>query len=354
MKKLLIILILILCATWLLILPGLVGLGLQQQLDYWQTEQADSPAWTLERGWFASRLAVEWPDQAPLSIKARHLPPTGGNWLRFGGEAPSIAGLRDVVLDGRIDWNGQSQATLTALSTAWEGSISASSGASALQLEVTPGQQFYLSMGLADLIIDGRDTAKLTAGLGQASIDWRVADTFGHLQLNLRLQSVEPVESALALQVSLSSIDPAALSLLAEGIDQLRQAPPESMAERLAWLNLLAAWHQLNQAGLLVEVDEARLGESITFMGRWPAGQSPVELSGHGRLDGLLLGLAPYVALVGQMPLETAEQQVMQWVYQATLDGWLHSDGDTFAFRYDGSALPGELFEPVNEGSSSN
>lgn len=75
MKKALIILTLALIATWLVLLPGLVGLYLARWLPSWLDEDAQTILTEQQSGWFSSAVQLEGPDWR-LSARARHVPPT--------------------------------------------------------------------------------------------------------------------------------------------------------------------------------------------------------------------------------------------------------------------------------------
>ena len=358
MKKTLIILFLLALAIWLVVLPGLVGLSVQRALPGWLDETLTDSQWQLDRGWFTSRLSIALDPDHRLDLQARHLPPTQAAWLSTAGQGQLLPWLPELNLDGQIGLRGQTRLTATSPAAQWAGPVAINSGAAALTLDLSPGQAVHLVLGTADLEANGSHGAGLAADYGQLNIDWTTHEGFGQLDLRLELDNTRPADSALWLDLSIRSIELDALGLLADAYDQLRLATPDSMSERLALLGLLGAWQQLVQAGLAIELEEARLGELLTLEGRWSGQRDQGEITGGGQLETLLIGLAPYVALGSRGSIADAEETIMGWVFELTERGWLHSDGQYFVLNYRGSGLLESVSDTLDEsaasGSSSN
>lgn len=355
MKKTLIILLLLAMAIWLLVLPGLVGLSVQRAVPGWLEETLAEDQWQLERGWFSSRLAIALDHDQQLTFQARHLPPIQAAWLRTTGGGRLCEWLPELNIDGQIGLTGQTRLTATGPTIQWPaGPVAFHSGATALTLDLAPGQAAHLVAGSAGLNARGREAVEWAADYGQLNLDWTTDEGFGQLALRLEFNDTQPAESALWLDLAIRSIELEALGLLADAYEQLRLAPPDSISERLALLSLLGAWQQLVQAGLTIEIQDARLGELLQLEGRWNGQRDQGEITGGGQLETLLLGLAPYVALASQSAIAEAEETIMGWVIELTERGWLHSDGQYFVLNYRGSGLLESVSDTLDEPAASD
>jgi hypothetical protein len=329
MKKILIILALLAIATWLVILPGLIGLYLNRWLPVWLDEGSQASLSEQRIGWFSSAIELDGADWQ-LSARARHLPPTRAAWLELDGQ------LQPGWLDQPVDFNGSfglsGASTLQLRSDQLAASTNPviSAGASALDLQQSAPGQVEARLNLAALSLNDALGNRLEPGDSRLALNWqRLNPAHSSLRLEVRLE--EP-PSGLLIRISPIAIEPA--RELIQGIEQLRLARPDTMDQQLALLTIAGAWQQLGEAGMVIELSELSLAAETRFAGRWVTAESLPLIRGAGQLEPLLDWAASLIGLSRGLSPEMAEREARAWLTSLVDRQWLAPEGEHFEFHF--------------------
>ena len=333
MKKWLIIVLALSAMTWLLVLPGVVGLVLSDRVPAWLAESAASAESRFESGWFSSRLALTDTHLA-AELEARHVPPTRPGWLQVSGTVdlpPLVDGSR---IDGFVRFDGRTRVALDAPELRLPGPPHTTIQALALELEQAPAGATRLELSAAGLgLANGHGLKVDYASPAGDLLRERVDETTSRLALALRLG--EPADpQSLSLALSAAPINDAAFEELLDGLGQWQSARPDTYDEQLALLTLAGAWQGLASAGLVVELDHLTLGASTRMQGRWEAASGQPRISGDGQVEALLEGLTRIVALSRDQPDAVAEREARAWLRVLVERAWLIIEDERFRFAY--------------------
>jgi hypothetical protein len=334
MKKALIILTLALIATWLVVLPGLVGLYLDRWLPEWLASQGLSEASESRAGWFRSGLELAHPE-LDLQARARHLPPTAGAWLQVDGELKPAWLEAPLTIDGRFGLFGNTRLTLAGPSLSTDSEPALKAGPGRLQLAQSSPDRIEARLDLGSLAIEDRQGNRLATGDAELALDWqRLDETHAALALDLRLPERQ---AALSLDIGPIAMQP--LSELAQGLEQLRRARPDTIDQQLAALTIAGAWQQLAEAGLEISLNELRLDNETALVGRWKAAGPMPLLRGGGRTETLLDWLASIIGLSRRISPEMAEREARSWLTSLADRQWLAPEGEHFEFHFPAAPL---------------
>jgi hypothetical protein len=355
MKKLLIIVSTLVAATWLLVLPGVVGKIVGDRVPQWLSESAASSESRFESGWFGSRLTLT-DTYLSAELEARHVPPTRPGWLQVSGtvDLPQLPDGSRV--DGFIHIDGRTRVALEAPRFDFAGPTRTTLRAVDIEFEQSPAGMTRIDLDAARLGLVNANGLKLDyAGLSGQLQRRPVDETASRLALNLRLG--EPSDPQfLELVMTAAPVDNAAFDELLAGLGQLSSARPDSYDAQLALLTLAGAWQGLASAGLVIELDRLSVGEASRLAGRWEIAAGQPLVTGAGKAEALLEWLNRIVALTRGQTTAAAEPEARAWIRILVERSWLRIDGERFRFAYpsgvgDGSAGPDR---PESDSSASS
>lgn len=329
MKKAIIILTLAVIATWLLLMPGLVGFYLGRWVPAWLEESGQAGMAEHRSGWFSSDLRLDTPELR-LTANMRHMPATRAAWLNLEGSAQPNWLDEPMQLEGQLGLLGNSRVTLSAQVLGTRTEPAMSSGPAELSLSQPSAGQLEAHLRLLDLNIRDQLGNHLDAGDTSLGTDWYRLDD-EHAALSLRL-SLDQIRAGLDLQISPIAIEP--LGDLASGLEQLRLARPDTMDQQMAALTIAGAWQQLAEAGLQIDLRELRLDPDTAFQGQWETSTGLPQIEGEGRLETLLDWTATLIGLARELPPESAEREARAWLSTLVDHQWITPMDERFEFRF--------------------
>ena len=316
---------------WLLALPALVGLFLGDWVEDWTAGWPEPEAVDFQRGWFRSELHWVSADGIDLELQARHAPPLKPGLLRVTGRIATPMTPEPARLNGHLGLTG-----------AWnlKGSVAklanpAVPGLEAHGLDLNlaqPSGQPLTAILRADQLRNRAEPAAPDLADLRLMARHRTDDQDAHhlgLDLELRAENLGPA----GLTLSAGPADAQALAELIDGLSQWATARPDSMAQRMGLLTVAGAWQQLAAGGLVVQLEQLRLGENVRLTGRWPTALPQPQFEGGGQTAELIdWHVALATALAGQAP-DQAELEARAWLMTLTQHGWIHLEEERFRVR---------------------
>ncbi len=342
MKKTLIIGLILVAAVWLLLLPGAVGLFLKDRAPGWLDSEERDLRQEYVPGWFTSRLQASDGEGYWIELRARHFPPFSRGLFATRGELTTPFSGRVLNLAGRFTLNGETDLKIDGSELTLLADPAIQAGSAQIQANRNRRGATRIDLELADLDLYDALGNRIDYQSADALITWRQR---GNGLASTGLQLDFDGHQGLRLALEAESVHMAALTELREGLQQLRNAAPDSVDQRLAALTIAAAWQQINASGLQVTLHEFGLGPETRFRGHWAAGQRQPDITGSGRVAALIDTLAPLVGMVRALDPEESQQQTSDWIQALVDGGWLSIDGAEFEFRYPPPS--GELALPV-------
>lgn len=329
MKKLLIILVLLAAATWLVVLPGLVGLYINRGLPAWLEESGQASLSDHRGGWFSSSVKLDGADWQ-LSARARHVPPTRASWLELDGQLQSAWLAQPLDFEGILGLSGATQLRLSAERLLSRTEPAVTAAASLLDLQQTAPGAVEAKLRLVALSLDDSHGNHLAPGDSRLTLSWRRLDP-EHSSLQLAVEMDGP-PAGLAVRVEPIAIEPA--RELIQGIEQLQQARPDTIDQQMALLTIVGAWQQLAEAGLVIELGEVSLDAQTRLAGRWKTADGLPQIRGGGSLETLLGWAASLIGLGRGVSPETAEHEARAWLASLVDRQWLKPEGERFEFSF--------------------
>lgn len=292
MRKLIIIGLLLALAGWLALMPALVGIYLRDAVPDWLAEWSEPEEAGYRPGWFGSRLQWQPENDLDLNLKARHFPPLKPGWLALEGKLDSPLTPQGAELRGHLGLTGSWHLGAAAEQFRPLQDEALLVHRLSLNLSQVAGQPLSLVVNAERLDLPDQPSPLLDLrlrGLRREAGDDRI-----RLGLDLNVRDPELGTATLVLQAG--PIDPARLELLMQGLGQLAESAPGSMAEGMALVTVAGAWQEMAADGLVIELERLQFGDETRFQGVWDADQPAPAATGSGDLDQLenwLARLAP-------------------------------------------------------------
>lgn len=331
MKKTLIIGLIVIGSAWLLLLPGAVGLFLKDRAPGWLDSEERDLHQEYVPGWFTSRLQASDGEGYWVQLHNRHFPPLRRGMFRTRGELVTPFSGQPLSLDGRLSLNGETRLEIAGSELTLLAEPAVLAGSANIQANRNRRGATHIDLELADLDLHDVFGNRLNYDLTEGLVSWRQRGN-GLASAGLQLSFVGPRDMRLTLEAE--SLNMAALGELRDGFDQLRNAPPDSVDQRLAALTIASAWQQIDASGLHVTLHEFGLGADTRFHGHFASGQRQPDITGSGRIAALIEGLSPLVGMIRGVDPATSQQQTSDWIQTLVEGGWLSIDGGEFEFRY--------------------
>ena len=342
MKKTLIIGLIVIAAVWLLLLPAAVGLFLKDRAPGWLVSEDRSLRHDYVPGWFTSRLQASDDKSLWVQLRARHFPPFGQGWFRVRGELATPYSGRPLNLVGRLRLDGETDLDIEGSQLTVLADPAIQAGQARIEANRNRRGATRINLDLSDLELHDTLGNRLHYRLADGLISWRQRSSgLGSGGVQLSFDGLE----GMRLTLEAESLNMAAAGELRDGLEQLRNAAPDSVDQRLAALTIAAAWQQIQASGLSVTLHEFGLGPETRFQGHFAAGQRQPDITGSGRIAALIDNLSPLVGLIRGLDPVTSQQQTSDWIQTLVDGGWLSIEGAEFQFRYPPPS--GELALPV-------
>lgn len=305
MRKLIIIGLLLMLAAWLLLMPAATGLYLRDAVPAWLAEWSEPEEAGYQPGWFSSRLQWQPESDLMLNLKARHFPPLRPGWLALEGDLESPLTPRGTNVRGHLGLTGSwhISATTERFRPLMQGELTVHQ----LSLNLSQAADQPLSLVLNAERVDLPDRSSPLLDLRLRGLQRAAGDDLIRLGLDLNVRDRDLGQANLRLQAG--PINPTQLELLIQGLGQLAESAPGSVAEGMALVTVVGAWQEMAADGLVIELERLHLGEQTRFEGVWDADQPAPAVTGSGDLDQLerwLSRLAPQT-LDGASPEELVE-----------------------------------------------
>ncbi len=318
-------------AVWLLLLPGAVGLFLKERAPGWLDSEERDLRQEYVPGWFTSRLQASDGEGYWVQLRNRHFPPLRRGLFRTRGELVTPFSGQPLTLDGHFSLNGETRLEIggTELTLSADPAVQASTAN--IKAHRNRRGATHIDLDLADFDLHDMLGNRLNYDSAEGLVSWRQRGN-GLATAGLQLSFIGPRDMRLTLEAE--SVNMAALGELRDGFNQLRNAAPDSVDQRLAALTIASAWQQIDASGLHVTLHEFGLGTDTRFQGHFASGQRQPNITGSGRIAALIESLAPLVGMIRGVDPATSQQQTSDWIQTLVEGGWLSIDGGEFEFRY--------------------
>ena len=336
MKRILLIALTLIIGLWLVAGPLAVGTYLRTWGPAWIETWGPTTSHQFDSGWFESRMAAEWPDGSRMVLTGRHLPPTRPAWLALIGEFQSVRTPDPIRIKGRFGVFGNLELTMTSPRLKLNEAIELDAGRPAVRILQQASGAFELEANFAYLEMTDARANRLQLEASKLRVDWKPRSQ-NKADLELALDTGRDGQDPSHARLEFLHVDRRALAEFVTGFEQFRVARPDSFEARMAALTMAGAWQQLAEAGLEVELKRLDLDGQARFSGRWEPATGHPQISGDGITQSLLDWLQPIIGLVGDVDTEDAEREARAWLEALANRRWLHTQDDTFHFRFDGA-----------------
>jgi len=306
MKKWMLVLLLVV-ATGLLVVPGLISAWLPGQLRQSLEESWPDAMPVIQRGWFSTSLTARSPTEQ-LDLTFQHVPWWQGAWLTGTGELRLTEPAGVIALDGRLGGLGLLEIQASSTGMRWTSQAPNQIGNLEIQLSGLRGQGLNLSANATTMVFSDPLGNQLKLQDVHIDSDWRWIDeaTRGW---HVTIDSQRPNQPASRLSMQWSTIDAAAAASLMESLGEMNRAAPDSLQAQMAGLGLLSAWQQLVQSGLTLEPSTLNLDQQFQLEGQWQPKVRNLNLQGGGPIVIALDWLTPILGLNQQIRPNQAREQ---------------------------------------------